>query len=208
MASTAAAQSPADLCNQALVRMGYAKGRVGNLYDGSQAAKKFLDVYAQTRDELLRSFDWGFAQRNIALTLLKSAPVNGYIPPTMWNPATNPPLPWLFSYAYPGDCLKIRLVKATSLFVPNFDPQPNQPSMANDNSYTPPQRVILSNIPNAVMVYTGQITDPTTFDTGFVESLAAALGRHVTPALMGLEAAKMAAADEQASTATAEMEQG
>lgn len=203
----ASVASPADLANNALVRMGY-KLRVGNLYDGSNAAKKILDVYAQTRDEMLRAFDWQFAQRNVVLTLLKSAPAGGYIPPTVWNPATNPPLPWLFSYSYPSDCLKIRLVKSTPLFVPNFDPQPNQPSVANDNSFTPPQRVILSNLPNAVMVYTGQITDPATWDVGFTEAFAASLSRHLGPALMGIDALKAEAPDESQSTAMAQAEQG
>lgn len=207
MVSTAAVQSPADLCNNALSRMGY-KLRVGSLFDGSAAAKKLLDLYAQTRDELLRSFDWGFAERNIALTLLKSAPPGGYIPPTVWNPALNPPLGYWFEYAYPGDCLKVRAVKPTQLFTPNFDPQPNVYSISNDNAYNPAQRVILCNIPSAIMVYTGQITDPVTWDVGFVEAFSATLSRHAGPALIGADAAKMTASDEQFSTANAESEQG
>src|ERR1700688_662431 len=212
MVSTAAAQSPADACNLALVRMGFGKGRVASLYEGSARAKHFLDVYAQTRDELLRlgadGKDWGFAERNIALTLLKSAPTGGYIPPVAWNPATNPPIGFLFEYAYPGDCLKVRSVKQTPLFTLNFDPQPNVFSVANDNYFTPAQRVILCNIPSAIMVYTGQVTDPTTWDVGFVELFAATLGRHVAPVLTGAEGAKMEAQDEQASTAMAATEQG
>ena len=208
MTSTAAAQNPADLANLALVRMGYSKGRVASLYDGSQAAKAFLDIYAQTRDEMLRQFDWGFAERNIALTLLKSAPVGGYVPPTVWNPAVNPPVGYLFSYAYPGDCIKVRIVKPTPLFFPNMDPQPNTFSIANDNAYSPAQRVILCNVPNALMAYTAQVTDPTTWDTGFVESLAEALTRRAAPQLIGIEPSKMAAQAEAADTAMAEAEIG
>lgn len=207
MVSTAGVQSPADLANLALTRMGY-KLRVGNLYEGSKAAKKILDIYVQTRDEELRSFDWGFAERNIALTLLKQAPVGGYIPPIVWDEATNPPVGYVFEYAYPADCLKVRAVKQAPLFFPNFDPQPNIWSVANDDAYSPPQRVVLCNVPNALMVYTGQITDPATWDVGFVEAFAASLARHLGPALMGMDAAKMEAADEQGSTTMAEMEQG
>ena len=207
MVSTAGVQSPADLANLAFVRMGY-KLRVGSLYDGSKAAKYALDIYAQTRDEELRSFDWGFAERNIALTLLKQAPVGGYIPPTVWNEAVNPPVGYVFEYAYPADCLKVRSVKQTPLFFPNFDPQPNIWSVANDDAYSPPQRVVLCNVPNALMVYTGQVTDPTTWDVGFVEAFAASLARHLGPVLVGAEVAKLGAADEQASTTMAELEQG
>lgn len=204
MASTAAAQSPADLANQALVRMGYAKGRVGNLYDGSAASKKFLDIYAQARDNLLTQREWDFAERNVSLTLLKSAPISGYVPPTVWNPLTNPPIGWLYEYSYPADCLKIRIVKAVPLFVPNFDPQPNQAVDTNDNNFVPPQRVILSNVPNAVMVYTGQVTDPNSWDVQFVELLAVTLAQVTALALVGAEGAKAMMQEDAAAMALEE----
>lgn len=208
----ASVTSPADLINLALRRIGY-KLRVGSLLEGSFAAKQSLDIYAQTRDAVLVENDWDFAERNVVLTLQKSAPAlagggYGYIPPAVWNPATNPPPPWLFQYLYPIDCLKVRNLKVIPLFVPNFDPQPNAFSLANDTSVTPFQKVILSNVQLAEMVYTGQITDPATYEPGFVESLAAALGRRLVPTLMGLNAIQPAAADEAQSLATAENEQG
>src|SRR5260370_6554871 len=182
----ASVQSPADLCNVALRRIGY-KFRVGNLYDGSTASKVALDIYAQTRDELLRQNDFDFAERNIVMNLLKQAPAGGYFPPNTWNPAIHPSLPWLFEYSYPVDCLKVRAVKGVPLFVLNFDPQPFVYMVENDNAFTPPQRVILCNVPNAVLTYTGQITDLTTWEADTVEALAAALGRRLAPPLMGLE---------------------
>jgi hypothetical protein len=208
----ASVTSPADQANLALVRMGY-KLRVGSLYDGSFAAKKLLDVYAQTRDELLRAHDWDFAERNVALTLLKQAPVNGYIA-TPWNPVTNPPVGYNFEYLYPSDCLKIRAVKGTPLFVPNFDPSPNAFSPANDPQCPVPPapqadcRVILCNIGGAIATYTGQETSPANWDVGFIEEFAAALGRHLGPVLVGMQGAQMEAADEQGSSMTAQMEQG
>jgi hypothetical protein len=203
----ASVTSPADMINLSLRRIGY-KLRVGSLYDGSTAAKTALDIYAQTRDAVLVENDWDFAERNLTMTLLKSAPVGGYVPPTVWNPATNPPPGFLFEYAYPGDCLKVRAVKPVPLFVLNFDPQPNRFFLANDTSFTPAQKVILCDVPNGNLVYTGQVTDPATWEPGFIEALAAALGRRLVPSLMGLNAIQPAAADEQASLATAENEQG
>lgn len=202
----ASVSSPADVVNLALRRIGY-KGSVGNLYDGSEAAKDALDIYGQTRDQLLRQGDWGFAERNITLTLLKSAPVGGYIPPTVWSTAY-PPLPWLFEYSRPTDCLKIRSVKSVPLFVPNFDPQPQLYTEANDNALAPPAQVILCNIAAAVLTYTGQVTDPTNWEPDFVEAFAAALARRLAPRLAGWEAAKLIAGDEQVSQARAMMEQG
>ena len=113
----ASVSSPADVVNVTLQRIGY-KLRVGSLYDGSKAANDALDIYAQTRDEVMRQDDWSFAERNVSMTLLKSAPVAGYIPPTTWS-TTDPPLPWLFEYAWPDDCLKVRAVKPPTIIIPN-----------------------------------------------------------------------------------------
>jgi hypothetical protein len=207
MASSFAAQSPADIVNQALARIGY-KLRVGSLFDGSLAAKKALDIYVQTRDALLRDGDWPFAERNVAGTLLKSAPVGGYIPPNGWNPATNPPIPWLYELAWPADCLKVRAVKPTPIFVPNFNPQPNIFTVLNDNAFAPPQRVICCNVTSAIIVYTGQVTDPTTFPSDFVSLFADALGEGLSPLLASLDVMKIKAAEMQSDEGKAMMEQG
>lgn len=208
MAVNASVTSPADMINVALGRIGY-KLRVGSLYEGSFAAKKALDIYAQTRDEILRQNDWGFAERDIALVLLKSAPIGGgYIPPAVWNPAVNPPIGYLFEYTYPSDCLKVRVIKPTPLFSPNMDPQPHNWTIANDKNFNPPQKVILCNVANALMTYTGQVTDPATWENDFVELFAAALGRRLAPTLSTMDVEKMEASDEAASMAVAETNQG
>ena len=207
MVSTAAVQSPADAANLALTRMGY-RLRIGSLYDGSLAAKKLLDVYAQTRDALLRSFDWQFAERNLKMTVLKSAPAGGYFPPSSWDQNVNPSLPWQYEYAYPSDCLKVRAVKPPASFVQNFDPQPTIFSVENDPTFTPPQRVIMCNVQDAVLVYTAQITNPTTWDVGFVEAFSADLAKHVSAGLLGKDGYMIEAADAKSETAEAQTEQG
>ena len=211
MASTYAVQSPADAINAALVRIGY-KLRVGSLFDGSSAAKKALDIYAQTRDELLRQNDWAFAERNVSLVPIKTAPLlmngggYGYIPPTVWTTAY-PPLPWTFEAAYPGDCLKVRAVKPAPIFIPNFDPQPTLFTEANDNSLAPPARVILYDVANAVLVYTGQITDLSQWDADSIEMLIDALAQRLAPGL-NPEMLKLVVPEAAQSRAVAEMEQG
>ncbi len=203
----ASVNSPADVLNLTLVRIGY-KGRVGNLYDGSAAAKHALDIYGQTRDELLRQNDWDFAEVTASMTLLKSAPVGGYIPGfTPWSTAY-PPLPWLFEYARPTDCLKIRAVKPVPLFLPVMDPQPHVFSAGFDDTLVPPAQVIMCNVADAVLTYTGQPTSPATWEADFIEAFAASLGRRLSPNLVGWEAAKFLAADETVSQQKAETEQG
>ena len=198
----ASVQSPADIVNLSLARIGYPK-RIGNLYDGSAAATKALTLYAQTRDELLRQFDWGFAERSVNLTLLKSAPANGYVPPVYWTPAY-PILPWMYEYAYPSDCLKVRSIRATPPILINPDPQANLFSVDNDVALTPPVKVILANVQNAILVYTGQITDPAQWEADFVEALAASLGRRLAPSLVNMDFTKLEVQDEEVAKRIAE----
>ena len=199
--------TPQDAVNAALVRIGY-KLRVGNLYDGSAAAKKSLDIYGQTRDELLTQNDWVFAERNVALTLLKSAPVAGYVPPNTWDPTTNPPIPWRYEYGYPSDALKVRAVKPTPIFIPDYDPQPFVYATPNDNAYTPARRVICTMIPASLLVYTGQVTDLTTWNSDAVELFIDALGRRLAPSLASLDVMKIQAQLETVDMAVAEANQG
>ncbi len=202
----ASISTPADICNLALVRIGHTL-RIGSLYDGSLAAKRCLDIYAQTRDEMLRDEAPDFARREISLTLLKSAPAGGYIPPTVWTTAY-PQLPFTYQYGYPADCIKFGSIRNPILFVPNFDPQPLTFSVANDNSYTPAQRVILCYTPNAIGTYVGQVTDPATMDVGFIESLAASLARRLAVALADPKLLEFEAKDEGAEAMAAETVQG
>jgi hypothetical protein len=200
--------SVSDVVNLALQRIGYA-GRIGSIYDGSEAAKDALDIYGQTRDDMLREGDgWPFASRSAAGVLLKSAPVGGYFPPNTWTSAY-PAQPWRFEYGYPDDCLELRACKPAVYFVPNFSPQPYTFAISNDNGYTPARRVILSNVQDAMLTYTGQVTNPATWPNDFIEAFAAALGQRLAPALMkSLDMAKLEAADSAAETAEAGRKQG
>lgn len=194
---------PADIVNDALVRVGW-KQRIGSLYDGSVAAKAALDLYGQTRDELLRDFDWGFAERNVALDLQKVAPVGGYTPPLVWS-SVYPILPWIYQFSYPDDCLKVRALRTTPVFIPNFSPQAVNFRIANDNSFTPAQKVILCNIANPILVYTAQVTNVATWEPSFVEALVAALATKLAPTLANLQTEQVEAADEVVETETAKM---
>jgi hypothetical protein len=198
-------KNPADLVNAALVRIGH-KNLIGNLYDGSEASIRALAIYGQTRDDMMRDGNWGFVQRNVALTLLKQAPANmTYLVP--WTSAF-PPLPWQFEYAYPQDMLKLRAVKPTPIFIPNFDPTPYPSAIDNDNSLDPPQRVILCNVENAIAVYAGRVTDPLTWPVDFTEALIGKLGEVLAPSLSGLQPAQMQAAESREQQAEAGREQG
>jgi hypothetical protein len=198
---TSTVQNPAQVCNLALAKIG-AKMRIASLYDGSEAAKKSLDIYGQTRDHVLYAGDWDFCQRAIQAVLLKKAPT---IPPnyiaTPWTTAY-PATPWAYSYAYPADCIKVRSIKRLPSFFPNWDPRYQRWSVDNDPGpqtvpgYAPPQKVILTQVPNAILVYTAQVTDPLQWNAAFLEVLTDALAEQLGPLLMGPEAFKIAQAEE------------
>lgn len=197
---------PADVVNLALRNIGY-KLRVGNLYDGSDAANQALDIYGQTRDDALRDGDWHFCQRTVNLgDPLKSAPPDYF--DTAWDPATNPPPPWRFEYTYPADCLKVRQVKAVSGIIFNPDPQPVLWEDANDQVYVPPRRTILCNLQPALLVYTGQVTDPATMPSDFIALFAARLGANLKRGLMSADLSQVDVGVVNEATGSATAEQG
>lgn len=198
--------SPEDVINDALVRAGWKK-RIGSILEGSDAAKAALDIYGQTRDALLRKFEWGFAERNSALSLQKIAPVGGYNPPLVWSSAY-PPLPWIYQYGYPADCLEIRSLRTTDIFIPNFNPQAVNYRIANDNSVTPSNKIVLCNIANAICVYTAQVTDPLIWDASFTEALVADLAVKIAPVLANVQTAQAEAPQAAMDTQSAEMRLG
>lgn len=192
-----------DVVNLALGRLGLAQ-RIGSIQEGSAPAKAALDIYGTTRDDVLRQGDWGFAQRQLTMTLLKTAPADYSTP---WTSA-NPPQPWKYEYQYPGDCLKVRSIRGPQVFVPDFDPQPVVFQTPNDTVSSVVQKVIVSNTgPVAYLSYTGQITDPTQWEASFVDDLADALAERLAP-ILNPQAMQAAAQEEQAADAEAKAVQG
>lgn len=176
----ASVQNPEDVCNLALDLIGYER-RIGSVFEGSQPSRVALDLFAQTRDEMFRAQKPGFANRTNQLTLQKS-----YTSWTgTWTAAAQPPYPWLYSYAYPDDCLELLYLFQPVAGSPPFNnPIPVQFEVYNDQQPTPPKRDILCNLASPLLAnYIGQVTDMTTWDPLFVETLAAALARKFTAAL-------------------------
>ena len=157
-----------DILNAALRRAGYSMA-IGSIYEGSRAARAALDFYGQTRDALLSEFDWSFARATVSLgDPIKTAPAGGY----MGTPWTNayPPPPWVFEYAYPDNCINIRALRPTPLFIPELLPRVNDFAQAYDDALQ--AKVVLTNLANALAVITRQVTNPAEWqDNDFIEAL-------------------------------------
>lgn len=177
--------SPEDVINLALARIGYPK-RIGSIYDGSLPAKLSLAIYAQTRDSVLRSADWGFACQTENLVLSASSASS----------------PWSYAYVYPADALKIRDLIATG--VDALNPLPSRWVIQNTFALS---KVIMTAVPYTSVVYTKKVTDPSVWESAFVEALAAAIGRRLA-SVLNKENLQAAAQDEdmESKTAIAESE--
>jgi hypothetical protein len=133
----------------------------------------------------------------VALTLLKGPPpAGGYNPNTPWTTAFPKP-GWLYEYVYPADCLEFNAVIAPPQAMFDLDPQPAVWRVDNDNAFTPAQKVLLSNVKNAMGVYTAQVVDIDTWEPGFISVLIKKLKAKMAVSLGGnLDTEKLSIAQE------------
>ena len=149
------------ICNIALTRLGYPE-RIGNIFDGTKQARAALDVYAQTRDEILRKKDWPFAFQTATATS-----------------SGTPPVGWAYSWAYPTGCIRIRSVLLSTQPSPDYDPQPVLWELYNDGT----ARRVLTQVTGVTFNYIGQVVDMTQWDPGFVEALISSIAMKLGPIL-------------------------
>lgn len=188
--------SPVDICNLSLMQIGEQGGISSiNPSDGSTAGNACSILYTSQIQALHRAAHWNFARKQIALTQLKAQIVNGLVS------AAPPPIPWLYEYAYPTDCIKARYI------IPYSTPLDGQPSIPFttgmsslpifQNSPAVPfvvgtdfdatnntVRVILTNHPAATLVYTADYSQlPDLWDPHFSDAAQVYLGAWLVNAL-------------------------
>lgn len=159
--------------------------------DGSQAGDVASRQYMPRLEALSRSAHWGCLRSQATLSVVQAATGTPENPDgTLLQQA---PQPWLYAYALPPDCLKARfivpLIQPAASVVPaltNVGLQfiPGQQKVAipfviatvNDTQGNR-IKVLLSNWPQAQLVYTALIQNPDLWDslftTAFVATLAA-----------------------------------
>jgi len=179
--------SPIDICNRALSEIGSRGSLISSFNDPTNAAAQCQLWYDKLRRGLLRSAPWGFARSQAMLTQLGDA-----------FPDNTAPFPFLYKYAYPADCIKLRYIlfqppqitnsvaPAVGLPVgglPWLKPsRANRFLIANDPVEG---KVILSNVCNAVAVYTGDIQNVDLFDDLFDLALTSALAMKLCTPITG-----------------------
>lgn len=95
--------TPTDIANQALDAAGI-EFTLGDIEEGTRPAQVILRAYGQCLRQLLRAAHWNFARKTAPLTLLADATGQTQ------NVGNLVPVPWIYSFAYPTDCVKARYV--------------------------------------------------------------------------------------------------
>ena len=186
--------SKVQICNMALQAAG-TRSSIASLDEDSTEANACAAQYDAALEAALQAAHWNFARKQLALTLLKDATT---------SPPGPVPEPWLYEYAYPSDCVQARYIVPQIMSEPGLGPSaaPNPfwtgPTVrflvssdvdANGNDI----KVILTNQPQAVLVYTKRIVNVGLYDGQFVQALANYLAALITLGLTGDRARRDAA---------------
>ncbi len=107
--------SPTGVCNLALDAAGL-DFTLGSLEEGTHAARVCLRFYSQGVQQILLGALWDFARKQVDLELVADA--SGQTE----DVGTVVPGPFIYAYAYPVDCLRLRYIPA------RFDVNPPVPS--------------------------------------------------------------------------------
>jgi len=185
--------SPVTICNIALAECGN-RVQIGDFDDGTPAANVARLFYTPKMQMLARAAPWDSFRAQITLTLLKATVIDGAVSD---DP---PPQPWGYMYQWPSDCLKARFLLPTLptmapgtplTTAPNYALQAPAPPTAipfvvatsldaNNN----PIKVILTNLPQAQLVYNRDLTQvPDLWDAMFTTAATATLASYFINAL-------------------------
>jgi len=195
--------SVADICNVALSHLG-ARTQVNSITppDGSVEAGYCARFYPIARKELLESASWAFARRRVTLTEVDNA--------------SNV---WQYAYAEPAgmiDALRILnqryLIETGASWPLLYEPG----SVMNwalvdelfkergSSEFDIENGVIYTNEPEAILLYTVDVTDTTKFSATFTSALGMLLASYLAgPIIKGMEGAQVGAKWREAAAALA-----
>jgi hypothetical protein len=167
------AASDVVICNLALNHIGSdALLSSINPPDGSVESGYCARYYPVARQELIEMQPWSFAKTRVALSAL----------------TTNPSSVWTYAYAVPSDMVQPqRILTSSILDAYGFFPfggllRADEAALFSERGsavFDLENGVILTHEPNAVLLYTRDITDTSKFSAGFTTSLSYLLGSYL-----------------------------
>ncbi len=155
--------SPVRIGNMALSHIGVS-GVIESLTENVPEANQINLWYGFSREQALEILDWTFARKRQILALHNDDAPAGI---------------WTFRYQYPADAIKIRSLVNPAGKLANASPF--EIEMSNDGS----EKTILTNIEDAVAVYTFNTQSTSLFSPMFIEALSYLLAHHISFPLTG-----------------------
>lgn len=141
--------------NLALSHLGVGKV-IGNLTtETSSEADTLRTFYDLALDATLRDFNWGFATKTVELGLLTDSEDDDH-----------PTDEWTYAYTYPSDCLKARRILSGSRS-DTPDSEVKYVIVHGESS-----SVIYTDQEDAVLEYTGRITDGNRYPQDFILTMS------------------------------------
>lgn len=180
--------SAVDICNMALSHLG-SDTVVASIAppDGSVEAGHCARFWPIARKEALESHKWTWSKTRTALAAV-----------------TNPSTTWTYAYALPADCLSPARVLQQNVLM-DFVPWPFGAYITADEMHYWTERgsadfevedgVLLTHEPDAVLLYTRDVTDTTKYTTGFAAYVSYLLAAYLAgPIIKGQAGAQTASA--------------
>lgn len=153
-----------DICNRALSHTGTDQ-TIANLEEKSKEARLCARWYDHSREMLLRSFKWNFAQRRVVLADMG-----------------DPPTGWTFRYRYPADCLMLHEVYNPDYYLRGhrtFGSAEFQVASSGEGG-----RTVLARVADAEASYTADIDDPNLQPVDFTATLELLLASNIVMPLV------------------------
>ena len=144
------AQSEADICNIALLRVGH-KTLIDDLEESNQAARACKVLFTEARDSLLATAPWAFATQRADLAVVEDAERTG----------------WEYAYALPADC-----ITPINIYPGTRNPSADvQVPFKLEYSATSGQ-LLLTDMEDAELLYVARVEEIPLYPPLFVEALA------------------------------------
>jgi hypothetical protein len=155
--------SQVQICNMALSHLGQGKAIANLDTENSEAAAACRTFYDICLEATLRDFDWPFASKTRALSLIEE----------------NPNDEWRYSYRYPTDCLKFRrILSGQRTDTPDT-------RVVYKISQDSAGLILFTDQEDAECEYTVNVTNPALFPSDFVIALSYRLASMLQPRLAG-----------------------
>lgn len=174
-----------DIANMALGAVG-ARSTIASFTDNTKESNTCSLFFTPVVRAMLRQVEWGWARKQVSLTLLADATAGGTVP-----------TPWTYKYAYPSDCAKFRFMVPMYQSVQPSTQVPGTPVTpiyrgpavkwimnADTDAQGSPIRTLLTNQMQAIGVYT-YYAPVTMWDDMFIDAVVGALSAKICGPVSG-----------------------